>query len=234
MAPHHTRYANPRDIHALPTMRLVIIFSLLHLALPFNLAPLAPSSSTSLYKERPVSKGFGSPKVPSFTYGSVKPMPISPPRTVPQDEVISFPDYAATGTPKGKSPILPWVIEKKSSLEITKMRAAGRAAREVLDLAGALVRPGITTDEIDAAVHAASLARNAYPSPLNYHGFPKSCCTSVNEVICHGIPDARALVEGDVVNIDITVYLDGYHGDCSEMFEVGVVDEKAKEVSGDL
>lgn len=101
------------------------------------------------------------------------------------------------------------------------MRASGKAAREVLDIAGRVVKAGVTTDEIDAAVHAACLERGAYPSPLNYRKFPKSCCTSVNEVICHGIPDMRPLEDGDIVNIDITVYLDGFHGDCSEMFVVG-------------
>lgn len=74
------------------------------------------------------------------------------------------------------------------------------------------------------------LKRGAYPSPLNYHGFPKSCCTSVNEVICHGIPDDRALRDGDIINLDITVYLDGYHGDCSEMFVAGECDEKARDL----
>lgn len=99
------------------------------------------------------------------------------------------------------------------------MRAAGRAAREVLDIAGSLVQPGVTTDEIDEAVHRACLARKAYPSPLNYRNFPKSCCTSVNEVICHGIPDMRPLEAGDVVNVDITVYLDGYHVRPSKFIE---------------
>merc|ERR1719247_517212 len=111
------------------------------------------------------------------------------------------------------------------------MIAAGRVAREVLDAAGRLVAPGVTTDSIDAAVHEAAIARGAYPSPLNYHGFPKSCCTSVNEVICHGIPDSSVLNDGDVVNIDITCYYGGYHGDCSEMFLVGDdVDEEAKQL----
>lgn len=110
------------------------------------------------------------------------------------------------------------------------MRAAGRVAREVLDIAGAAIRPGITTDEIDNIVHAETLKRGAYPSPLNYHGFPKSCCTSVNEVICHGIPDDRKLQEGDIVNLDITCYLNGFHGDCSEMFVAGEADEKGKEL----
>ena len=72
--------------------------------------------------------------------------------------------------------------------------------------------------------------RGAYPSPLNYHGFPKSCCTSVNEVICHGIPDDRKLEDGDIINLDITVYLDGYHGDCSEMFVAGELDEAGKKL----
>ena len=75
-----------------------------------------------------------------------------------------------------------------------------------------------------------TLQRGAYPSPLNYHGFPKSCCTSVNEVICHGIPDDRALKEGDLVNLDITCYLNGYHGDCSEMFVAGEPDEAGKKL----
>ena len=86
-------------------------------------------------------------------------------------------------------------------------------------------------DEIDRIVHEASIERGAYPSPLNYHNFPKSCCTSVNEVICHGIPDNRPLEVGDIVNIDITCYLNGYHGDCSEMFVVGgedALDNKGK------
>jgi len=82
-------------------------------------------------------------------------------------------------------------------------------------------QPGMTTDEIDRIVHEASISRGAYPSPLNYHNFPKSCCTSVNEVICHGIPDNRPLQQGDIINLDITCYLNGYHGDCSEMFVVG-------------
>lgn len=110
------------------------------------------------------------------------------------------------------------------------MRASGRVAREVLDTAGRAVRPGITTDEIDRLVHEESLKRGAYPSPLNYRGFPKSCCTSVNEVICHGIPDDRPLKEGDIINIDITCYLDGYHGDCSEMFCVGEPSPRSREL----
>jgi methionyl aminopeptidase len=86
-----------------------------------------------------------------------------------------------------------------------------------------MVRPGVTTEQIDQMVHEETIKRNAYPSPLNYHDFPKSCCTSVNEVICHGIPDMRALEDGDIVNIDITVFKDGFHGDLNETFLVGNV-----------
>lgn len=95
----------------------------------------------------------------------------------------------------------------------------------MLDIAGEAVRPGITCDEIDRIVHEATIERNAYPSPLNYHRFPKSVCTSVNEVICHGIPDMRPLEEGDICNIDISVYYNGYHGDLNETFFVGQCDE---------
>jgi methionyl aminopeptidase len=92
------------------------------------------------------------------------------------------------------------------------------------------VKQGITTEEIDIAVHQACVERNCYPSPLNYYGFPKSCCTSVNEVICHGIPDCRPLEDGDIVNIDITVYHEGYHGDLNETHVVGSVDDASKKL----
>ena len=90
------------------------------------------------------------------------------------------PDYAVDGQPKGGGSLLPWQIEVKDEQDIAGMRTAGRIAREVLDMAGRMVAPGVMTDAIDEAVHAETIARNAYPSPLNYHGFPKSCCTSVN------------------------------------------------------
>eukprot|EP00804_Cyclotella_cryptica_P028564 CCRYP_015818-RA/>CCRYP_015818-RA protein AED:0.34 eAED:0.34 QI:90/1/1/1/1/1/2/58/423 len=161
------------------------------------------------------------PKVTSsFRYaGSIHAHPQTPRRSVP--DTIAQPDYANDGIPKARPPLFPWIIEQKSREEIEKMRAAGRLARMVLDLAGREVKEGVTTDEIDRIVHEATIAHNAYPSPLNYHNFPKSCCTSINEVICHGIPDTRPLQRGDIVNLDITVYLNGYHGDCSEMFVVG-------------
>jgi len=124
--------------------------------------------------------------------------------------------------------MLPWDIEVKTPEQIAGMREACRIAREVLDVAGKAVRPGVSTDEIDAIVHEESLKRGAYPSPLNYQSFPKSVCTSVNEVICHGIPDATILKEGDIVNVDVTCYVGGYHGDLSETFAVGEVDAEAK------
>jgi methionyl aminopeptidase len=108
------------------------------------------------------------------------------------------------------------------------MRNACRAAAEVLTEGARRVQPGVTTDEIDVVVHDACIARGGYPSPLNYWGFPKSLCTSVNEVILHGIPDSRPLEEGDIVNLDVTIYLGGVHGDCSATFLVGQVDDASR------
>ncbi|GLI61587.1 hypothetical protein VaNZ11_004004 [Volvox africanus] len=108
------------------------------------------------------------------------------------------------------------------------IRAACLIGREVLDLAVAAAKPGVTTDEIDRIVHEAMIERGAYPSPLNYFNFPKSVCTSINEVICHGIPDARELQSGDILNIDVTAYHKGFHGDLNETVCVGEVDEEGK------
>ncbi len=116
----------------------------------------------------------------------------------------------------------------RTPTEIAAMRRAGAAAAEVLMIAGDHVAPGVTTDAIDDLVHAEILRRGAYPSPLGYRTFPKSVCMSVNEVICHGIPDSRPLAAGDIVNIDVTVYLDGVHGDTSAMFYVGDVDAESR------
>ena len=163
----------------------------------------------------------------SYT-GRVTPGTRSPTRVIPAG--IVRPDYADDGEPKTKG-WLPGQIEVKSAKDIEAMRVVGRLAREVLDAATRLVAsagPGLTTDEIDAVVHAETVARGAYPSPLNYRGFPKSCCTSVDEVICHGIPDSRVLRDGEIINIDVTCYYGGYHGDCSETHLVGAVDERGK------
>ena len=140
------------------------------------------------------------------------------------------PASAARRTPRPASPI-PWDEPRVKSPEvIARMRRAGAVAAEILRLAGEMVRPGITTDEIDDYVHQLHIERDAYPSPLNYNGFPKSVCTSANEVICHGIPDSRVLQDGDILNIDVTSYVDGVHGDTNATFFVGDVDPVSRQL----
>jgi methionyl aminopeptidase len=113
---------------------------------------------------------------------------------------------------------------------IERMRVACRAAAEILQTVGAAVAPGVTTDELDALCHEECIRRGGYPSPLNYGAFPKSLCTSVNEVICHGIPDDRPLVDGDIVNLDVTIFLDGVHGDTNATFPVGQIDDASADL----
>ncbi len=151
----------------------------------------------------------------------VLPGQVSPPRDVPRH--ISRPDYAERGRP-----VLLDEPMVKSNDVIERMRRAGVIAAEVLQATAAALEPCITTDALDAICHEATISRGAYPSPLNYHGFPKSICTSVNEVICHGIPDTRPLAEGDIVNLDVTVYVGGVHGDTSATFAVGRTDEESE------
>jgi len=146
---------------------------------------------------------------------------VSPVRPVPPE--IGRPDYAVTGEPRRWAE--PMV---KSPDVVARMRVAGRVAAEVLAETGAAVRPGITTDELDAICHEACIRRGAYPSPLNYRGYPKSLCTSVNEVICHGIPDDRPLGDGEIVNLDVTAYVDGVHGDTNATYLVGDVDDGSR------
>jgi len=143
---------------------------------------------------------------------------ISPPRPVPAS--IPRPPYA---------PDAPALVPAVPPDEFAdRMRAAGRAGREVLlELADA-VKVGMTTEELDIICHEACIARGGYPSPLHYKGFPKSLCTSVNEVICHGIPDDRVLLDGDIVNCDVTIFLHGVHGDCNATFCVGDVDDNGR------
>jgi methionyl aminopeptidase len=111
-----------------------------------------------------------------------------------------------------------------------KMRKAGRLAAEVLDYITEYVKPGITTNELDSLCHNFIISHNATPSPLGYKGYPKSVCTSVNHVVCHGVPSEKKLVSGDIINIDVTVTLDGWHGDTSRMFLVGNVLVKPKKL----
>ncbi len=155
--------------------------------------------------------------------GRVMPGVISPMRYVPDN--IAKPDYADTGIvgrwdePRVKSPDV-----------IARMREACTLAAEILTLAGKEVRAGITTNDLDIFVHDLTIARGAYPSPLNYHGYPKSVCTSLNDVICHGIPDSTVLKDGDIINIDVTAYINGVHGDTNATFFVGDVDDQSRKL----
>jgi methionyl aminopeptidase len=108
------------------------------------------------------------------------------------------------------------------------MRAAGQLAAECLDMIVPVVKPGVTTGEIDRICHEFMVERGAQPAPLNYRGYPKSICTSINHVVCHGIPGDRRLQDGDILNIDVTVILDGWHGDTSRMFVAGTASTKAR------
>lgn len=146
---------------------------------------------------------------------------VTPPREVPSH--IQRPDYVTTGvvgTPRS--------YQLHDAKSLSRLRRACRVAAEVLQEAGRAVAPGVSTDELDAIAHAAYIERDAYPSDLHYNGFTKSICTSVNGVICHGIPDDRPLAAGDIVNIDVTAYVDGMHGDTSATFIVGPIDEPTR------
>ncbi|MEN8175999.1 MAG: type I methionyl aminopeptidase, partial [Pseudomonadota bacterium] len=113
-------------------------------------------------------------------------------------------------------------VSIKTAEEIEKMRVAGRLAAEVLEMIEPRIQPGITTDELDRICHEYIVnTQKAIPAPLNYRGFPKSICTSVNHQVCHGIPGAKTLKKGDILNVDITVIKDGFHGDTSKMFFIG-------------
>jgi len=123
-------------------------------------------------------------------------------------------------------------VSIKNEEQQDKMRVAGRLAADVLDMIGDYVKPGVTTEELDRICHEyITGVQEATPAPLNYRGFPKSICTSVNHVVCHGIPGAKKLKAGDAVNIDVTVIKDGYHGDTSRMFFVGKPNIQAQRLS---
>ena len=148
----------------------------------------------------------------------ISPGQVSPQRAVPRE--IHRPGYLDTGGIPARR-ALPAVADGDA---VAKLRRSCQAARRVLDVVGAAVSEGTTTDELDAIAHDAYVREGGYPSPLGYRGFPKSICTSVNEVVVHGIPDNRPLRDGDIVNCDITIFLDGMHGDCSATYLVGDVD----------
>ncbi|MFT4298999.1 MAG: type I methionyl aminopeptidase [Aeromicrobium sp.] len=146
---------------------------------------------------------------------------ISPERAVPAS--IDRPEYVGQAAP------LPYRgPQVRDADTIAAMRVAGRIAAQALDAVEAAIAPGVTTDELDRVGHEFLLDHGAYPSTLGYRGFPKSLCSSVNEVICHGIPDDRPLEDGDIVNIDITAYIGRVHGDTNKTYLVGNVDEESR------
>lgn len=146
---------------------------------------------------------------------------VSPRRPVPA--AIERPEYVDKPSPaEYDGP------EVKDPDTIAAMRVAGRIAADALQEVGRHIQPGVTTDELDAVGHAFLLDHGAYPSTLGYRGFPKSLCASINEVICHGIPDSTVIQDGDICNIDITAFIGGVHGDTNATFLVGDVDEESR------
>eukprot|EP00053_Salpingoeca_punica_P006845 m.63883 g.63883 ORF g.63883 m.63883 type:complete len:384 (+) comp13885_c0_seq1:51-1202(+) len=167
---------------------------------------------------------------PGFEFtGLMRPYPKTGRRTLPAK--IVRPDYAETGIPKSE------IKNRQSTIarclddeEQETMRVVCKLGREVLDEGARAIAVGVTTDELDRIIHEACIERECYPSPLNYHNFPKSCCTSVNEVICHGIPDMYKLQNKDIVNLDVSVFKHGHHADLNETYFVGDVDEESRKL----
>ena len=154
--------------------------------------------------------------MPRDQSGHLVPGRVSPQRTVPKD--IARPEYVGKAGPR------PFTgSDEYNAASIELIRESGRIAAGAVDAVGAAVAPGVTTDELDGIAHDYLVSHGAYPSTLGYRGFPKSSCTSLNEVICHGIPDDTVLVEGDIINIDITAFTNGVHGDLNKTFTVGDV-----------
>lgn len=165
---------------------------------------MTPPPSRTAASARPVVAGTVSPRRPV-------------PSSIPRPEYVDRPVPSPDGRP-----------EVKDEETIARMRVAGRLAAQARELVGSHVAPGVTTDELDRIGHEFLCDHGAYPSTLGYRGFPKSLCASVNEVVCHGIPDDRVVEDGDIVNIDITAYLDGVHGDTNATFLAGDVDEESR------
>lgn len=187
-------------------------------------APRAREVDLSAKRRRAAFESF------AFT-GDLRPADlVFPRRSVPA--AIRAPDYAVDGKPRSEERFNGSSSRFRvlDAAGIEGMRTVCRLGREVLDIAVRAAKPGVSTEDIDVIVHKACVERNSYPSPLNYYGFPKSCCTSVNEVICHGIPDTRVLRDGDILNLDITLYHGGYHGDLNETVLVGACDDEGKKL----
>lgn len=159
--------------------------------------------------------------MPKSTNGELIPGNLSPTRSVPSG--ITRPSYVGKPAPEqylGNNTY--------TESEIERIRESSKIAAQALDLIGAEICAGMTTDHLDQLGHDFLVAHSAYPSTLGYRGYPKSVCTSVNEVICHGIPDDTVLEDGDLVNVDITAYLEGFHGDTNRTFMIGDVSEDAR------
>jgi methionyl aminopeptidase len=154
------------------------------------------------------------------TRASLRPGELSPWREVPAS--IPRPEYVGKKEPRRSDR----TVQPADVIE--RMRHAGRLAAQAVVLAGEHCKPGVTTDDIDRVVHEFLCDHGAYPSTLGYKGFPKSCCTSLNEVICHGIPDSTVIEDGDIVNVDVTAYLNGVHGDTNQTFCVGEVSDEVR------
>jgi len=150
----------------------------------------------------------------------LQPGRVSPLRRVPAN--IPVPEYVGRKRPRIGEPNV------KDAETIERMRVAGRIAAQALQEVGRHVAPGVTTDELDRIGHEFLVDHGAYPSTLGYRGYPKSLCTSLNEVICHGIPDDTVVADGDIVNVDITAYVGGVHGDTNATFLAGNVDEESR------
>lgn len=153
--------------------------------------------------------------------GKLRPGVVSPLRSVPA--TIPRPEYVGK-----KAPARFTGSDVQTAETIEKMRIAGRIAAQALATVAQHIAPGVTTDELDRIGHEFLLDHQAYPSTLGYRGFPKSLCTSINEVICHGIPDSTVLEDGDIINIDITAFINGVHGDTDATYLCGDVDEESR------
>ena len=161
--------------------------------------------------------------MPKDTAGALVPGKLSPRLAVPN--TIARPEYV--GKPAPTKNIHGDVWDEHA---VEKIRVAGRIAAQAVELVGENIRPGISTDELDRIAHEFIVSQGAYPSTLGYRGYPKSICSSLNEVICHGIPDDTVLEDGDIVNIDITAFKDGFHGDLNKTFLVGTVKNEVAEL----
>jgi len=185
----------------------------------------AKKADESLAKIPPSFRGF------QFT-GPLRPCyPLSPTRLLPAPFSPalqrSIPDYAETGVPLDEMENRANIPALTHSKEVQGMRRVGALSGAVLEAVVDAAKEGVTTDELDALAHDMIVSEGAYPAPLNYRGFPKSICTSLNEVICHGIPDQRPLENGDILNVDVSINWEGYHGDCNAMVPIGNVSDEA-------